>query len=466
MQNTTPKKVLILTTVSGFLQKFETRNVRILQEAGYEVHYAANPELPVYTDRDGIKAPDDTAGLLYSQAEVPHGRAEADGMHAAHHFRIEAGVQIPQGVIFHPLPIDKSPYHLIRNTQVLRQLTALIRAEGIDVIHCHTPVGGLLGRLAGHRCGCRVIYTAHGFHFYKGAPVRANLLYGTVERWLARYTDVLIVINEEDYAAAQHFPLKPGGKVYRIPGVGLELAAFPPVSETERRIARERLALGENDLFLLSVGELNANKNHRIVLQALALLQKQREAAKYPVAAHAAGQDTHADETMDGRQPAADLTLSDVQGEYPARIRYGICGEGPGRDALERQIHALGLESHAVLYGYVSPIRQMLAAADIFLFPSRREGLGMAALEAMAAGLPVIAADNRGTREYMDPGVNGFSCAWDDAAGWAEAIRHVCGMSAKAQSAMRKEAVRTAERFSAEHTSAVMRRVYLKLTGE
>lgn len=181
------KQILILTTTNDFLRKFEQGNVRILQQMGYTVHYAANMNEPHYlSDEDKIRE---------------------------------------LGVYTHHIEIARSPFLFHDNQKALRQILDLIRKYQIQIIHCHTPVGGVLGRLAGKLFRDRklfVIYTAHGFHFYRGAPLLNHLIYAPVEKALARYTDVLIVINEEDYRHARHFLLKKGGHVYKIPGVGLD----------------------------------------------------------------------------------------------------------------------------------------------------------------------------------------------------------------------------------------------------
>ena len=173
------KRILIVANVSSFLYKFERGDVRILQSLGHEVHYAAN-------------------------------------MREQHH-EAEAHVMEQMGVIMHHIDIARSPYLYHDNRTALAQLLRLIERLDIRVLHCHTPVGGVLGRLAGKLAShpLYVLYTAHGFHFYRGAPLLNNTLYYLAERALAAYTDVLITINEEDYARARK--LKPRGSVWLIP---------------------------------------------------------------------------------------------------------------------------------------------------------------------------------------------------------------------------------------------------------
>lgn len=381
------KRILFLTTTRDFLGKFEQGNVKILQNKGFEVHYAANMQEPHYPiDEEKLKA---------------------------------LGVQI------HPIAIARSPFLFTDNEKALRQILQLIRRYHIQAIHCHTPVGGLLGRLAGELCreqGVVVVYTAHGFHFYKGAPAVNQLVYYPVEKQLARYTDILIVINEEDYRCARKFRLKRGGHLYKIPGEGLDTARFRPLPESERKRLRNELGIAEEAFFLVSVGELNENKNHGTVLEALAKLRQQQK----------------------GGPP----------------IHYGICGDGFLRARLETRIRELGLADMVTLYGYCTNVPEILGCADASVFPSRREGLGMAGLESLAMGVPVIAADNRGTREYMEHGKNGYVCRFDDVDGFARGIEVLRELSPQARAAMAVHCRDTVRPFDKRYAGALMQRVY------
>lgn len=381
------KHVLILTTTHEFLGKFEQDNVKILQHMGYTVHYASNMREPHYVnDWERIKN---------------------------------------MGVLAHHIEIARSPFLFRENKMALHQLLGLIKTYKIQLLHCHTPVGGVLGRLAGllyREENLVVIYTAHGFHFYKGAPLLNWMAYYPVERWLARYTDILIVINQEDFERARHFRLKKGGCLYRIPGVGLDVRAYAPLSGEERQRRRRKLGIGEEDFFLVSVGELNENKNHQVVLEALAKLKGKGQ----------------------GR-----------------RIRYGICGDGFFRDRLKEQVQRLGLSGQVTLYGYCPRISVILGCADASVFPSRREGLGMAGLESLAMGVPVVAADNRGTREYMRNGKNGVVCRYDDVDGFARGMLYIMDMEEQEREQMRQECVDTVRPFQKRKVRDRMCKIYV-----
>lgn len=273
------------------------------------------------------------------------------------------------------------------------------------------------------RHGVKVIYTAHGFHFYKGAPFPDRCIYYLAERWLAGFTDTLIVINEEDYKNAQKFHLKDQGSVYQIPGVGLDMEMFRPFTEEEREAGRRRL--GVEKFFLISVGELNQNKNQRIVLLTLAKMR--------------------------------------LEGIDISHIRYGICGDGFYRQQMEGWIQELHLEDTVTMYGYQDPVQEILGCADAMIFPSRREGLGMAALEALAMGIPVIASDNRGTREYMEHGKNGYVCAWDDVDGYIKGIQKMMALSREEKETMRQYCRQSVKRFEKSHTNRIMREIYREM---
>ena len=384
------KHILILATTKDFVWKFEQENVRILQQMGYVVHYAANLREPEY---------------ISNETELQK-----------------------MGVLIHHIEIARSPFILQDNWQALQELLNLMKQYPIQAIHCHTPVGGVLGRLAGrlsHYRRIHIIYTAHGFHFYRGAPLTNRLLYYQAERFLARYTDVLIVINSEDYESALKLPIKKGGRIYRIPGAGLDLERFRPPTQEERQYWRKQLNIDTDTFFLVSAGELNENKNHRIVLEALKKLR----------------------ERSDGQ----------------INIRYGICGDGFFRQRLEEWIKNMKLEDVVTLYGYCTNMPEILGGADAAVFPSKREGLGMAGLEALAMGIPVIASDNRGTREYMRHGKNGYLCRHDDSESFLKGIEMIRRRNPKQREEMSVCLRASAEPFSRANTRRIMREIYASI---
>lgn len=247
------------------------------------------------------------------------------------------------------------------NIKAYMQLKKIIMENNYDIIHCHTPVAGVLTRLAARNCkNTTVIYTAHGFHFFKGAPLLNWLIYYPVERFCAKFTDKLITINKEDYERAKQFSLRKNGKVYYVPGVGIDLEKIQNM-KVDIKQKKKELDIAENIPVLLSVGELNKNKNHEIVLQALSNLKDKK-------------------------------------------FIYLICGRGVLKEYLEIKIQELHLENKIKLLGYRSDVIEILKIADLFIFPSKREGLPASVIEAMAVGLQVIASNVRGNRDLIEKG--------------------------------------------------------------
>ena len=337
------KKALFVATIYGFLNSFETNNMRLLQDMGCEVHCMANP----YQDQDPAKA----------RVETPN--IDAIG-----------------GIIKHDWVCARSPYDK-NNIIALKQLKSLLDSTHFDIVHCHTPMGGVLARIACapyRKKGLKVIYTAHGFHFFKGAPRKNWLVYYPIEKELSRVTDTLVTITREDYALARGSFF--AGRTSYVPGVGVDLEKFRDVA-IDRDAKRREMGSVPSDILLLSVGELNTNKNHQVVIQAL------------------------------GR-------LSNLN------IHYVIAGTGDQADALKQLAAECGVNLH--LLGYRSDVPELLKAADIYALPSLREGLNVSLMEAMASGLPCICGDIRGNQDLIDDGKGGYRVPSADVTAWAEAI--------------------------------------------
>ncbi|GJM69130.1 hypothetical protein HMSSN036_13460 [Paenibacillus macerans] len=242
-----------------------------------------------------------------------------------------------------------------------------MRRERYELVHVHTPNAGAICRLAAAWAGGgKVLYTAHGFHFYSGAPWRNWLLYYPLERLMARFTDVLITINREDYERAARFPVR--GKAAYLPGVGVDLGEFAPASAAEAARLRRELGLAPGDFAILCIAELNGNKNQRQLLEALRELR--------------------------GRAVPAVLLLA---------------GTGGRERHYRRLAEDLGLREAVRFLGYRKDIPQLLQAADVLALSSRREGLPRALLEGLAAGKPLVATDVRGSRDWPSRGTTAIS---------------------------------------------------------
>ena len=274
---------------------------------------------------------------------------------------------IPYCDTYYNIPFERNPLKP-GNLKAYKELKHIIDEGEYDIIHCHTPVGAMLTRLAAKQArkkGTKVFYTAHGFHFYKGAPAINWILYYPVEKWLSRYTDVLITINKEDYERAKTFK---AGKVCYVPGVGIDLKKFN-VGYVNKEQKRKEIGVSANDFVLLSVGELIPRKNHEVVIRALSVL-KQRDKLNH--------------------------------------IEYVICGRGAYEADLKKLAEELGVADHIHFLGYRNDISEICNCADLFVFMSHQEGLPVALMEAMACGLPAVCSNIRGNTDLIEDGVTGL----------------------------------------------------------
>lgn len=343
------KKMLMLASVASMIDQFNMNNVRLLKDMRYEVHVAAN--------------------FCQGNTSSPE-RLQI--------FRKELG---KLGIKHHQIDFSRKIYNFKKNYDAYKQLKKLIASGEYRFIHCHSPIGGVCGRLVARKYKIPVIYTAHGFHFYKGAPILNWLLYYPIEKYLARHTDIILTINREDYINAKKFNLKKDGLVKSIPGVGLNISEYMLNHKTSCNL-KEQLGISDEFFVILSIGELNSNKNHAIIMRAIAELGYKN-------------------------------------------IVYVLCGEGALKSELTDLSMKLKISQQVRILGYRTDIPELLSISNCLAFPSKREGLGMAAIEAMAAGLPLIVSDNRGTREYAEEGKTGFVCKYNDMKAFKVAIKQL-----------------------------------------
>lgn len=279
-----------------------------------------------------------------------------------------ADCQIPYCDTYYNIPFERSPWKL-QNYRAYRILKEIIDREHFDIIHCHTPVGAMIARLAAagaRRRGTKVIYTAHGFHFFTGAPLLNWLLFYPAEKLLAPLTDVLITINKEDYQRAKDKIRTK--RIEYVPGVGIDTNKFRcGVVDVVRK--RQELGYKEEDFLILTVAEMTPNKNHITVLNALSLLKEKEEFSN---------------------------------------IHYLICGRGIMQESLMDSAEALGIEDHVRFLGYRTDAPQLYRCSDMFAFVSFREGLSVALMEAMSCGLPIMCTKIRGNTDLIDDGISGI----------------------------------------------------------
>ena len=331
-------KVLFVATVDYHFKAFHLPYLKWFKEQGWEVHIAA-------------------AGTL----ELPF----ADKKYS--------------------LPIKRSPFHK-DNAKAYYQLKELIDQNRYNLIHCHTPMGGALGRLAARKArkqGTKVLYTAHGFHFFSGAPFMNWLIYYPIEKILSSVTDCLITINEEDFQLAKRHRFK-AGQIRHVHGVGVNTDRYHPIDRDQKRLLRQKYGYNEQNFLLFYAAELNKNKNQQLLLNSLAKIKDQI--------------------------PEAKLLLA---------------GDGPLLLQCQQLAARVGVEQMVEFLGFRQDIEQLVKMSDLAVASSLREGLPVNIMEAMACGLPVVASDNRGHRELVEQDQNGWLIEKDNVDEFADRIKAI-----------------------------------------
>ncbi len=371
---------------------------------------STKPTREVWEGREPLKLSNVSTPCL--QAALEHGYEVYWGVNRKDPEQLECALPVH--------PFDQHTYRSITafkdNRIAYQNLCRVIREGKVEVIHCNTPVGGLVGRLAAKRHKVKkVIYTAHGFHFYKGAPLINRTILKWAEQWMARWTDAIITMNREDFEAAKKFKLRSGGKVYFVHGVGVTLSDFVGM-DAHREEKRQQLGLSEDSVMLISMGDLVPRKNYDTAIRAIAL-------ANNP------------------------------------RLQYFICGKGPERENLENLAKELGVFEQIHFLGFRSDVKELLAAADVFLFTTRQEGLPRSMMEAMASGLPCVASAIRGNVDLIENGKGGYLCGVNDAQDYADKL-NLLAADADLRAEMGKSNLVTIQPFGIDRVTEEIRRIY------
>ena len=369
-------RILFMATVDSHLYYFHLPFMRLLRDMGYEVEAAAGP-----------------SGFA--------GRIEAAGFHVI------------------PLAFTKNPLDL-HLPKITAQLTRLMRERQYVLVHVHTPIAGFVGRYAAHRAGVpHIMYTAHGFHFHPLGMPAVNRMYAWIEGMGSRWTDVLVVMNREDAAAAHALFSRPGLDIEKVPGVGVDTRTFVPAEPKVREHSRERLCVAGAGLVVGWVGEFTRRKRPGDLLEV-------------------------------ARRLAVSLP----------EVRFVMVGEGPLEADTGRKTKALGLERTVLFPGWQADVPALLAGCDILVSTASQEGLPRNVLEAMACGLPVVAWNIRGCRDLVVDGTTGFLLPYADIDGMCgrieqlahdEAMRRAMGVAARE---------RVVNEFSQDRVLEDMRRIY------
>lgn len=331
------KKVLYVTTVSRTINAFLIPHINMLLDNGYEVHCACSIDKPVDKElqRRGVKIFED--------------------------------------------PFSRNPLG-IGNIKAFIKLEELQRINDYDIVHVHTPIAAIYGRLLKLNFpSLRIIYTAHGYHFLKGGSKLGWILYYPIEKIMAKFTDVTININKEDYEITKE-KLKPK-KCYLLNGVGLDLDKYKKLSSKEIQEKRKEFGLKDKDFVVLMIAEINKNKNHIQLINAMDILKD-----KYP------------------------------------NIKVLCIGDGTLKESLEKQIILRNLQNNIFMLGYRLDVNKLINISDIGILLSRREGLPRNIMEFMACGRKVIATDIRGCRDLICDETIGTLVNVDDYESTAKAI--------------------------------------------
>lgn len=378
------KKALIVANLAGFAS-FLVSDIDWLQKMGYTITFAANTNV--------LNWEDTRAALKQRCVEIVN--VDFD---------------------------SKRPFSK-QNISAFIQLRKLLKAETYELIHCHTPIAGLITRIAANRFrrkGSKVIYTTHGFTFTKLSSKKSWIVFGTLEKLMSLLSDAIVTINREDYETARKMYCK---QVFYIHGVGVNTDSYKNVS-INKRTYRESIGVSPEDVMILSVGELSDRKNHRIVIEAIAKLPNKE------------------------------------------KYHYVVCGNGINGGTgtqLKKLAEELGVRLN--LLGFRSDIPEITACSDLGAIPSIREGLGLAGIQSLAAGVPVLGTDVQGIKDYLVDGETGFLCDANEAETFTEGIlryEKLINAQKEYMSACCKE---MASRFDISVSRQEMSNIYTKILG-
>lgn len=341
----TKKKALLIASMASMLDNFNRGNIDILLEIGYELTLASN--FCTQADSNSKEKIDQFLNEMKTK-----------------------GVRCVQ------IDFSRQLFNIPEQFKSYHQVKKLLK-ENFALIHCHSPICAAITRLCAEKYrkkGTKVLYTAHGFHFYKGSSFWNWMLFYPIERFFSRWTDCLITINKEDYYRAKKFFYSK--EVLLVPGVGIDIDKFHN-TRVDKKSKREEIGLSQEDIMILSVGELNKNKNHQLVIKAISRLKNNK-------------------------------------------IHYVIAGQGVQYQTLRKLANKLHVSLH--LLGFREDIPQLLSISDIFAFPSKREGLGLALVEALVAGKIAVASKIRGPKEIIQNEEGGILVPVKNEKKWSSAI--------------------------------------------
>lgn len=395
------KKVLIVASVASMIDQFIIPSIKLLQSMGYEVDVATNFEKGSTCTPERIK---DLKNRLFD-LKVDAFQIDFDRKITNINGIIKAIKQLNEVVTGKTLTLFGERKHEQRK---------------YEFIHCHSPIGSVVGRIVAKKNSIKTVYTAHGFHFYKGAPLKNWILFYPVEWLFSWITDVLITINREDYERSKR--KLHAKKLYYVPGIGIDIKTFN-FTNINHNSKKNDLSLSNKDFIIFSVGELNNNKNHEIVLKA----------------------------------------IGDLISENPdvyKHIHYVIAGKGDLSEYLQGIAIEKGIKNRLHLLGFRTDISELLQIADVFALPSKREGLNVSLMEAIVSGKYCLASNIRGNQDLVIDEEIGCLIDSFDLQGWKNAIAHSLDRNIKKDNTKRKEII---SMISSENIERNMKTIYEEL---
>lgn len=378
------KKVLILTSVASMIQQFNMENINILLNLGYNVEVACNFINGNTCNKESIDS------LLENLDEL--------------------------NVTYYQIDFNRNIFKFNDLFKSLKKVVGIVKNNNYSFIHCHSPIGGVCGRIAGYLTKTKVIYTAHGFHFYKGAPLKNWFIFYPIEKLFSIISDSIITINHEDYNLARN---KFYTKINYIHGVGVDEKRYHPITLEEKNLLKQKLELVEFSKIILCIGELLPNKNQKMVIQS----------------------------------------MSEIITKYPDCLLL-IAGNGPEKNNLEALIEKINLNNNVKLLGYSTCLEKYQGIADVVVSCSKREGLPLNIVEAMLSSNPVVATRNRGHCELISHGKTGYLVDVDDFVSMSNYIKELFENPDKLK-IMGLEAQKFAEQYSFKNVKQELRNIYL-----
>lgn len=325
-----------------------------------------------------------------------------------------------QGIVLHNIRFARNPINL-DNVKAYKKLKEIICKENYDLIHCHTPTVSMMTRIAGkkmRKSGTVIMYTCHGFHFHNSSAKKNWVLYYPAERVLSRFCDYIVTINKEDYERAKKFHCR---NVRYIPGVGIDIDKIRNLKIDKER-KRASIGVPKDKILMISVGELIERKNHEVIIKALAQINN-------------------------------------------PDIYYAIAGKGALKEYLSELVKKCNLEKQVIFLGFRTDVYELYQIADISAFPSKIEGLGLAGIEALAAGVPLISSNIHGILDYMVDGKTGYMVEPENVCGYAEAIKKLVA-DPEMRINMRANCSKAAEVFDISNALNAMWNIYKEILGE